>query len=146
MSRSPSTSVRRGARNDRSSASTPSSQTRTWTVSASAVTSARSSDPRRVREQAAGDAESARSLHVRGHVVEERRPFRRDAGLTQRRLEDGRVGLKADQGAVRVGGFAFLFVFDPALLERSFDKFSLAKAADEEVLGKCINGFGADTV
>ena len=31
----------------RSSASTPSSQTRTWTVSASAVTSARSSEPRR---------------------------------------------------------------------------------------------------
>ena len=36
-----------GRRKCRSSASTPSCQTRTWTVSASAVTSARSSEPRR---------------------------------------------------------------------------------------------------
>jgi hypothetical protein len=38
--------VRRGALNVRSIASTPSSQPRTWTFSASAVTSARSSEPR----------------------------------------------------------------------------------------------------
>ena len=42
-----STSVRRGALNVRSIASTPSSQTCTWTFSASAVTSARSSELRR---------------------------------------------------------------------------------------------------
>ena len=46
-SASRSASPRRGARKWRSRASTPSCQTRTWTVSASAVTSARNSEPRR---------------------------------------------------------------------------------------------------
>ena len=46
-SASRSTSPRRAARNRRSNASTPSCQTRTWTASASAVTSARNSEPRR---------------------------------------------------------------------------------------------------
>ena len=61
-------------------------------------------------------------------------------------FEDFRVGLETDEGAVRFGGLALLFVLELALLEAGFDELALAEAADEEFLREGVDGFGADAV
>src|SRR5258706_998239 len=62
-------------------------------------------------------------------------------------LKDGRIGLEADECTVRfIAGFAFLLVFELALLEGGLDKFALAMAADEEFLRERIHSLGANSI
>src|SRR5207247_5151978 len=62
-------------------------------------------------------------------------------------FENRGVGLEPDKGSVRlVGRFAFLLVFDFALLEKSFDKLPFAKTADGKLFGEGIDCLGADAV
>src|SRR5436190_13091480 len=61
-------------------------------------------------------------------------------------LKNVGVRLKPDQGAIWFARFTFLLVFDFSLLEGGFDKLAFAMAADQEILGKRIDGFGAYAV
>src|SRR5437879_883345 len=61
-------------------------------------------------------------------------------------FKDVRVGLEADESAIGLVGFALFLIFDFALFESGFDELALAMAANEEILGEGVYGFGADSV
>ena len=61
-------------------------------------------------------------------------------------LENIRVRLEFDEGAVGFLGFAGGFLLQLADLEAGLGKFAVAMAADEEILGEGVDGLGAHAV
>src|SRR5207244_4534500 len=62
-------------------------------------------------------------------------------------FENLRVGFEADESSVRLAsGLAFFLVLEFPLLEEGFDKFALAKTADQKLPGKRIHCLSADPI
>ncbi len=61
-------------------------------------------------------------------------------------LEDGRVRLEGHPGAVGLAGFALVLLFQPPLRKHAFHEFTVAMAADDELLRQRIHRLGADAV